>query len=363
MFYNKIKSFDYNTMCHQKIKPIKFTTGYMGFIYNELVNHLGNVLNVVTDRKLPVADANDITKIAYFTADVVSFADYMPFGMLMPGRSGNSDAYNRGYQGSLKDNEIAGNDNHYTTFFRELDPRLGRWWSIDPKRSAWESPYVSMGNNPILLNDPFGDTIKFGNSMTPEAVAKYESLIKILNKSDLFKIYYEHLKNSTTVYTIEYNTQMKKGGQFDKKNNSITTKLYSPSILAQELFHAFQSDLGVYNEKDHAVKETEGDLLTNYVANEAKFPVGGIILDMIEGWGKDIINYSGGRFNNPTNEQVQSDNFKTLFNKAVDKRISFFKTKGISYKGYTTPNSGAAPKALMILFQKKEDKSRETKKL
>ncbi|MDC3220607.1 hypothetical protein OAT71_02215 [Flavobacteriales bacterium] len=50
----------------------------------------------------------------------------------MPGRSRNTDAYRYGYQGSEKDDEIAGNGNSYTTFFRQLDPRLGRWFSPDP---------------------------------------------------------------------------------------------------------------------------------------------------------------------------------------------------------------------------------------
>jgi RHS repeat-associated protein len=67
--------------------------------------------------------------------------------------------YLYGYQGSEKDDEIKGNGNSYTTFYRALDPRLGRWFSIDPKtkETPFESPYVSMGNNPIWYNDILGD--------------------------------------------------------------------------------------------------------------------------------------------------------------------------------------------------------------
>ena len=86
--------------------------------------------------------------------------DYSPFGVALDGRTMQGDGYRYGYQGSEYDNEIKGEGHSYTTEYRQLDTRLGRWLSIDPKMSAWESPYVSMGNNPLLFNDELGDTIK-----------------------------------------------------------------------------------------------------------------------------------------------------------------------------------------------------------
>jgi RHS repeat-associated protein len=64
------------------------------------------------------------------------------------------------FNGMEKDNDLKGHGNSYTTEFRQYDPRLGRWLTVDPKATAWESPYVGMSNNPIIYNDPLGDSIK-----------------------------------------------------------------------------------------------------------------------------------------------------------------------------------------------------------
>ncbi|WP_146697683.1 RHS repeat-associated core domain-containing protein [Geofilum rhodophaeum] len=81
--------------------------------------------------------------------------DYYPYGMDMPGRSFQSEAYRYGYQGSERDPEMSGGAG-YTTYFRALDPRIGRWLTPDPKVFPWQSPYVSMDGNPVTLIDPWG---------------------------------------------------------------------------------------------------------------------------------------------------------------------------------------------------------------
>jgi len=59
-----------------------------------------------------------------------------------------------------KDDEITGSTGStYTTEFRMLDTRLGRWWSVDPESKLYpnHSNYIYSGNNPILFIDPDGD--------------------------------------------------------------------------------------------------------------------------------------------------------------------------------------------------------------
>jgi hypothetical protein len=88
--------------------------------------------------------------------------------MVMPGRSYASSCgdYRFGFQGSEKDSEISGVDGgNITTYFREGDVRLAKWWSKDPLAAIlpWQSPYSFMDNNPILYNDPYGDRVEKGN--------------------------------------------------------------------------------------------------------------------------------------------------------------------------------------------------------
>jgi RHS repeat-associated protein len=67
-------------------KVYTFTRGEKFF---ELSNHLGNVLAVIADKKLPVASIGGMA-INYWQADVVTATGYYPFGMPMPARTGKT---------------------------------------------------------------------------------------------------------------------------------------------------------------------------------------------------------------------------------------------------------------------------------
>ena len=57
------------------------------------------------------------------------------------------------------DNEIKGEGNFYGADFRNYDPRIGRFTSLDPemlKYPNW-SPYAMSFNNPIYYKDTYGD--------------------------------------------------------------------------------------------------------------------------------------------------------------------------------------------------------------
>ncbi len=75
--------------------------------------------------------------------------------MIMPGRSFGSD-YRFGFNGMEKDNEISGQSgSHYTTEFRALDVRIGRWLSVDALTEKFPelSPYQFADNTPMWAID------------------------------------------------------------------------------------------------------------------------------------------------------------------------------------------------------------------
>jgi RHS repeat-associated protein len=84
--------------------------------------------------------------------------NYYPFGSSMVSFSNTEFYYSYGFNGMEKDNELKGEGNSYTTEFRQLDTRLGRWFSVDPlaKLMPYESSYVFVGNSPMIHIDPDG---------------------------------------------------------------------------------------------------------------------------------------------------------------------------------------------------------------
>ena len=125
------------------------TYSLSGTAFNyEIKDHLGNV-RVIISRNL---NTNS-------TVNIMSWADYLPFGEVMQRSSitGYNDRY--GYQGEFAecDPETAtGAIGGWNSFdLRMYDANVGRWLSKDPKHQYY-SPYLAMGNNPVSSTDPTG---------------------------------------------------------------------------------------------------------------------------------------------------------------------------------------------------------------
>ncbi len=71
--------------------------------------------------------------------------------MLLPNRHGSSDGYRYGFQGQEKDDEIKGEGNSLNYTYRMYDPRVGRFFAVDPLASKypWNSPYAFSENRVV----------------------------------------------------------------------------------------------------------------------------------------------------------------------------------------------------------------------
>lgn len=75
------------------------------------------------------------------------------FGSLVPNRHGSTDEYRYGFQGQENDNEIKGEGNSLNFAFRMHDPRVGRFFSMDPlsRQYSFLTPYQFSSNSTISL--------------------------------------------------------------------------------------------------------------------------------------------------------------------------------------------------------------------
>jgi len=146
-------------------------SGYRGKIRYEMSNHLGNVLTVVSDKKLTVCSNGTFVSYA---AEVISATDYSPFGAPLAGRTFSSEGYRFGFNSMEKDDETYGDGNAYDFGARIYDSRLARWLSVDPLNFEIpeESSYIGIGNSPIKFYDPDGKKIICDDKNTQVEVLK-----------------------------------------------------------------------------------------------------------------------------------------------------------------------------------------------
>jgi RHS repeat-associated protein len=137
----------------------------LGLKQFEMVNHLGNVLATVLDRKTGVFDMGADT-LMYYKADVVSAKAYYPFGKPMLSYNNTDFSYAYSFNGMERDDETG-----LTDFGARLYKEdYGQFLSFDPAFLSFpsESNYLFAGNSPIKFIDlkgnfkyPAGESAKY----------------------------------------------------------------------------------------------------------------------------------------------------------------------------------------------------------
>jgi hypothetical protein len=100
----------------------------------------------VDNLTVEINHVGSLREFDYFSADVLSSTDYYAFGAPQPGRNFNSSDYRYGYQKQEQDQELW--DGAVSFKYRIEDPRLGRFFSVDPLtyKYPYNSPYAFSEN-------------------------------------------------------------------------------------------------------------------------------------------------------------------------------------------------------------------------
>jgi len=190
-------------------------------------------------------------------------SNYFPFGMLLPGRHANTSDYRYGFQGQELDNEIKGEGNSINYKYRMHDPRVGRFFAIDPlfKSFPWNSPYAFSENRVIDSGElegleryfamdgkyigQLGDdqSIRVFDFDDVESVSHAKSLIMIGNAYSDNRV----AKNLNEKSYEAYTSPIEAAKYFGNKTNSVSFIEGLEYGAAINSFEIFNTDGSVYD--------------------------------------------------------------------------------------------------------------------
>ena len=312
----------------------------------ELSNHLGNVLATISDRKEKNTIGIGIN--GFYRSKVLTYSDYYPFGMQMPGRKFTSaDGYRYGFQGQEVDNEIKGEGNSVNYKYRMHDPRLGRFFALDPLAAEFphNSPYAFSENRVIdaielegLENIKLNSTDRLQDLMRVFITNEGKTKINLLNdKQNHIGINNKlrgalNIKSAFSILSSSYkpstNTVTVGSGVIGSAYMGLVEHASFNSVIAMghELTHAydeFTSQNGMRRNKDNLTKPylikaeksavgfgnyirsvyggSESSLRTKYDGLFGGLDVSGVNpenelitnVELLSGWNENIVNAPG----------------------------------------------------------------------
>ncbi|MCG8331792.1 MAG: hypothetical protein MI974_29165 [Chitinophagales bacterium] len=144
-------------------------TAKLGQKRYEVTNHLGNVMQTISDRKKPISLYNDGSPLVaeVFYATLLNSRNYFPFGMEINSYATAGEetteylnnwgrTYRYGFNGKENDGRFQwGGATHYDYGFRIYNPAIGRFLSVDPLTRSYPelTPYQFAQNSPIVAID------------------------------------------------------------------------------------------------------------------------------------------------------------------------------------------------------------------
>ena len=137
--------------------------------------------------------------------------------MLVPNRNFQSPEYRYGFQGQEKDDEVKGNGNSLNYKYRMHDPRIGRFFAVDPltKQYPHYTPYSFSGNKVIDHIELEGlEELK----ATDRFIEWFKPVFNVIRNSDVLYNYYNNIsleskRDKQIVYFTTYSGKEALGGR------------------------------------------------------------------------------------------------------------------------------------------------------
>ncbi len=292
-----------------------------------------------------------------FRTHIATTSNYYPFGMQMVDSTYGCVGYRFGFNGMEKDDEVAGNGNVYSTMYRGLDARLGRWFSVEPKSrlTPWESPYASMGDNPISRLDPLGDKWDDSNDSKGKAdnfrgKVKAERTKVMETKSSLESQLSAHNEGSKRYQKIadKINNTVERIGELD--NTLIELDGLEASNQVYKLNPLAQLNDGVTLKSTNGILKTVGDdggrthwkdgvVIMDYAVGD----LDGLAHELKHGFqfetGQTSFNRNRGKAGglHDLTDEIAGYRRGSLFSTGRDKPLLRLSTKDLQSKGYSFP--------------------------
>ena len=307
----------------------------------ELSNHLGNVMEVVSDAKFPI---NNLGTISGYNADIVSYNDYLPFGAIMPGRTFSSEKYRFGFGGHEKNDEVSGSGNSVDMGDRWLDTRLGRTPKTDTKAGKYPdiSPYAYALNSPIQYTDPDGKVVvdpktgeqvvkvdgqwktASGGAVSKEFIKNTQPVLDKLTASKVGTLIYDNLQAISTKVTIDLSDKDNKQASKEKGSNSEWHATMDEAKNADGLYKAVTITPNMENiEKKAAATGVDGEEKFLQTLSVEAGHIGT----------KEQINKEAGFENETASPEKFAEVYNPLLNQAIRVGKEYRKEKGIPIEG------------------------------
>ena len=262
--------------------------GTFKYVYQYL-DHLGSI-------RLSYSDGDGNGSISQ--SEIIEENHYYPYGLKMRGFNegisslGNSLAQKFKFQGQEFEESL--DLNNYEFGLRQYDPALGRWFNTDPYEQ-FNSPYVAMGNNPVISIDPDGgycydangtqiacpENELFDDARENDSVHEYiQDEVTVVTNQDGEKVNEENLESTLVGHSLngpgdsETDTALDNGrsthdiGYFDARGNSFMALILEWVAYLRRNEEALEEHNEKYNspvkEEEITYEKIQYKILTGY---------------------------------------------------------------------------------------------------